>query len=61
MAIAHKMLRIIHAMLLDSRPYQDSEVAYEELQVQRNAPRWVRKLKQCGFLDQPAAPAVTVA
>ena len=61
MATAHKMLRIIYAMLRDGRPYQDSEVDYERLLVQRNAPRWLRKLKQYGFLDQPAAPAAAVA
>ena len=61
MATAHKMLRIIYAMLRDSQPHHDSGVAYEQLLVKRNAPRWLRKLKQYGFLDQPAAPAAAAA
>ena len=61
MATAHKMLGIIYAMLRDCRPHRDSGVDYEQLLVKRNAPRWLRKLKQYGFLDQPAPPAAAVA
>ena len=48
-------------MLRDGQPYRGSEVDYEQLLVQRNAPRWLRKLKQYGFLDQSTAPAAAVA
>ena len=48
-------------MLRNSRPHRDSEVDYGQLLVKRNAPRWLRKLKQYGFLDQPAAPEAAVA
>ena len=43
------------------RRHFTSEVDYEQLLLKRNAPRWLRKLKQNGFLDQPAAPAAAVA
>ncbi len=49
-ALAHKMLRIIFAMLKNHAPYQDQFVDYEELLVQRNAPRWIRTLVQYGYL-----------
>lgn len=49
-ALAHKMLRIIYAMLSQGQPYQDSVVNYEELMVQRNAPRWLKMLTKYGFL-----------
>lgn len=39
MALAHKMLRTICAMLTNGNHYQDKEVNYEALNVQRNAPR----------------------
>jgi transposase len=52
-ARAHKMLRIIYAMLSDATPYQDRTVDYEALVVQRNAPRWIKMLAKHGYL--PAA------
>lgn len=52
-ALAHKMLRIIHAMLTDGTPYQDRTVDYEALAVQRNAPRWIKMLAKHGHI--PAA------
>lgn len=49
-ALAHKMLRIIFAMLRNQTPYQDQAVDYEALQVQRNAPRWIKMLVKHGFI-----------
>jgi transposase len=49
-ALAHKMLRIIFAMLKNNKPYHDRAVDYEALSVQKNAPRWLRMLKKHGFL-----------
>jgi len=43
-ALAHKMLRILFAMLKNNTPYQDRAVDYEALSVQRNAPRWIKML-----------------
>lgn len=53
-ALAHKMLRIIYAMLSNSTPYQDKSVDYEALMVQRNAPRWIKMLVKHGFIPYPA-------
>ena len=55
MACAHKMLRIIWAMLLRNQPYRDATVDYEALSVRRNAPRWIRALKRFGYLRASAA------
>jgi transposase len=53
-ALAHKMLRIIFAMLKNHTPYQDQAVDYEQLLVQRNAPRWIKMLLKHGFI-RPAS------
>lgn len=53
-ALGHKMLRIIYAVLSNGTPYQDRTVDYEALSVQRNAPRWIKKLIKHGFLPAPA-------
>jgi transposase len=53
-ALGHKMLRIIYAMLSNGTPYQDRTVDYEALSVQRNAPRWIKMLTKHGFLPATA-------
>lgn len=52
-ALAHKMLRIVYAMLTNGAHYQDRSVDYEALVVQRNAPRWIKMLAKHGYI--PAA------
>ena len=54
-ALAHKMLRTVYAMLASGTHYQDKEVYYEALNVQRNAPRWLKMLRKHGFIATPAA------
>ena len=54
MALAHKMLRIIFFMIQRRDCYRDSQVDYEALMVERNAPRWIRILSQHGYLSQQA-------
>ena len=49
-ALAHKLLRIVYAMLNHGTPYQDRTVDYEALIVQRNAPRWLKMLHKHGYL-----------
>ena len=53
LATAHKLLRTIYAVLRDDRHYRDPGIDYEQLQVQRNAPRWLRKLRKFGYLPAP--------
>ncbi|MDE0627607.1 MAG: hypothetical protein OXH99_14530 [Bryobacterales bacterium] len=50
-ATAHKLLRVIQALLRRDEPYCDPGVDYERLLVERNAPRWLPKLKKHGFLE----------
>ena len=50
-AVAHKMLRTILAMLRDNQPYRDPGIDYQALVVERNASRWLRNLKRCGYLE----------
>lgn len=52
-AIGHKLLRIIYAMLKNTQPYRDPGIDYEALMVQKNAPRWLRALQKFGYLDPP--------
>ena len=54
-ALAHKMLRIIYALLSSRKPYQDRTVDYEALNVARNAPRWIKALTKFGFIGSTAA------
>ena len=53
-ALAHKMLRIVFAVLKNKTPYLDKAVAYEALSVQRNAPRWMKMLIKHGYLPTAA-------
>jgi len=55
-ALAHKMLRTLFAMLKNNTPYRDKVVDYEALSVQRNAPRWIKMLLKHGLM-----PAATTA
>ena len=52
-ATAHKLLRIIYAVLRDMKPYYDKGADYEALMVARNAPRWIRMLKKHGMAFDP--------
>ena len=57
LATAHKLLRVIHTILREDRPYIDPDIDYEKLVVERNASRWIRMLKQHGFLAEAQAAA----
>lgn len=54
-ALAHKMLRIIDAMLSRHTPDQDRAVDYAAMTVQRNAPRWIKLLVKHGFITPATA------
>ena len=53
-ALAHKMLRTLFAMLKNNTPYRDKMVDYEALSVQRNAPRWIKMLVKHGLMPATA-------
>lgn len=54
-ALGHKLLRILYAILSRRTPYQDRTVDYEALMVQRNAPRWIKMLRKHGFITPATA------
>lgn len=54
-ALAHKMLRILFAMLKNNTPYRDKAIDHEALSVQRNAPRWIKMLLKHGLMPTTAA------
>jgi len=52
-ALAHKMLRLIYAMLSKREPYRDPHIDYAALSAKKNAPRWIRQHKAIGALPKP--------
>jgi transposase len=54
-AIGHKILRIIYAMLKSNQHYKDPGIDYEKLVVDKNAARWIRKLEEYGYLTPQTA------
>ncbi|MYH30695.1 MAG: IS110 family transposase [Acidobacteria bacterium] len=51
-ATAHKLLRVIHAVLTNDRPYSDPRIDYERLVIESGAPRWIRVLKQDDLIEE---------
>jgi transposase len=49
-AIAHKLLKIVFLLIQRGDYYRDAQTDYEALTVQRNAPRWIKKLIQYGYI-----------
>lgn len=44
MATAHKLLRVLYAVLRDEPPYRDPGIYYDRWFVKRNSGCWLRKL-----------------
>lgn len=51
-AIGHRILKVVYALLSRKEAYKDPEIDYEALIVNRNAPRWIQALRKYGFLDK---------
>ena len=49
-AIAHKLLKTVFLLIQRGDYYRDAQTDYEALSVQRNAPRWIKKLIQYGYI-----------
>lgn len=49
-AIAHKLLKLVFLLIDRGEYYRDAKVNYDALSVQRNAPRWIKKLRQYGYI-----------
>ncbi len=50
-AIAHKLLKTVFLLIQRGDYYRDANTDYEALSVQRNAPRWIKKLVQYGYIS----------
>lgn len=53
-ATAYKLLRTAYPVLREEHHYRNPGIDYEQLQVQRNAPRWMAKLRKFAYLPEPA-------
>lgn len=51
-AVGHRILEIVYLLLSRKEPYRDSSVNYEALMVKRNAPRWIKALRNYGYITQ---------
>lgn len=49
-AVAHKIMKVVFAILKSKEPYRDPDINYEKLVVARNAPRWLRALEKFGYV-----------
>jgi len=49
-AMAHKLLKSVFLLIERNDHYRDAKTNYEALSIERNAPRWLKKLKQYGYL-----------
>ena len=48
-AVAHRLLRTINALLRDRTPYADPGIDHEAISIGRKAGRWLNKLEQYGW------------
>lgn len=58
-ALAHKLLRTVFGVLRDKKPYLDPQIDYEQIVVSRNSPRWLKMLKQYGYLKENTVKVAT--
>ena len=58
-ATARKLIRVIHAVLKNRMPYTDPGTDYQEIMARRNAPRWIRMMKEYGIAPPGAGQAAT--
>ena len=54
-ATAHKLAKVIYSVLKYGKPYTDPKVNYEAIMVERNAARWIMKLREYGYMRREAA------
>ena len=56
-ATAHKILRIVFAMLRDGEPYRDPQIDYQARTARRNKARWLKMLHKANLLQEVARAA----
>lgn len=49
-AIALKLLRVMYCLFVKKKHYQDPEIDYQALLTVRSMPRWIKSLKDFGFI-----------
>jgi transposase len=54
-AIAHKIIRVVYCMLTRTVGYRDNTVDFEEMSTKKNAPRWIRKLREYNLMPSTQA------
>ena len=57
MATAHKILRIVFAMLRDDKPYRDPQIDYQARTAIKNKARWLKMLRKANLLQEVAQQA----
>ncbi len=63
-AVAHQILRTIYVLFTRHQAYRDSGFDYQAALVKKNAPRWIKALKQFGYWpksDSCVHPALNLA
>ena len=63
-AVAHQILRTIYVLFTRRQAYRDSGFDYQAALVKKNAPRWIKALKQFGYWpksDSSVHPALVPA
>ena len=43
------MMGVVFPVIKNDRPYKDTEINYEKMMVEKNAPRWILMLKKYDF------------
>ena len=56
---AHKLVRVIHAVLKNRKLSTDPGTDYQEIMARRNAPCWIRMMKEYGIKYPAAGQAAT--
>ena len=53
--MAHKMIRLIYALLTRKQAYLDQHIDCAAMSAKKNAPRWIKQLKLIGKWPAPKA------
>jgi hypothetical protein len=51
MAVAHKLLEVCYSLIKRGDYYRDPHIDYEKLVVDKKASRWIKSLKEYGYIE----------
>lgn len=60
-ALAHKMIGVVYVMLSRKVAYHDPQIDYSAISARKNAPRWIKQLKEIGKWPDAKRPATANA